>query len=439
MDSETRIKYLTKKPARPPKPKGSSRKKSRRHSLAPKSIIRKEEIVELSISDLKPHPVNQEVYGEKPDVTDLMKRIENDGQLKSIYVNSGGTILSGHRRTAALKKLKKKTVQAIIIDFKTQKEETNFVLSCNSYRPKTRENLIREAMVWEKNNKKDFKATHKYEKLRDKVADLFNLNPGGEKGCGRSYSNAKAVIEFIDEYRATKTGDVDIILKALNHQSIDSAYRSIKVILKIWKLAKLKKGPKKKVGKKLHTTLRDQGVNMAEVKISKMDNPPDSNDKGKGGDVFMKHSRKKFGPSNWKNLDRKDLEKVSRNRPSLNIDLKKFAKDDVGTEKLLKAMEYSFGHQGDVYVEPEPINTNRYEKGKYKKLANYKGVSMKIDEEKGKIHLKAKDEFSDLELIGQLLAGLNRKKLKRMLVIAGHKGEIDTFGGYEEEDFEEEE
>lgn len=77
-----------------------------------------EQIVELPLSDLDADHVFQYRSGDL-DVAELKQSISQDGQMVPIMVRNVGSrysIVSGHRRTEALRQLKRKTVKAIVLN-----------------------------------------------------------------------------------------------------------------------------------------------------------------------------------------------------------------------------------------------------------------------------------------------------------------------------------
>ena len=49
------------------------------------------------ITDIKPHPINDQIYS-TTDLSDLKNSIEINGQLEPIVVNKDNTIISGNKK-----------------------------------------------------------------------------------------------------------------------------------------------------------------------------------------------------------------------------------------------------------------------------------------------------------------------------------------------------
>src|SRR5215470_8837572 len=84
---------------------------------------KKEEVTEkkgkagkVTLTELKPHPRQQEVFADLPDeqLEELATDMKLNGQLVPIEVLPGGTIICGHQRVRAARKLGWDSVRAII-------------------------------------------------------------------------------------------------------------------------------------------------------------------------------------------------------------------------------------------------------------------------------------------------------------------------------------
>ena len=81
----------------------------------------------MKVTDLKPHPKNEEIYGHDEDVSDLVEKIRKSNQVHTLTVNSQGIILAGHRRRKACMELGIKEVNVEVIDFDTPEEEIEYI------------------------------------------------------------------------------------------------------------------------------------------------------------------------------------------------------------------------------------------------------------------------------------------------------------------------
>lgn len=101
----------------------------------------------MKISDLKPHPKNEEIYGHNEDISDLLEKIKRSGQVHTLVVTSNGVVLAGHRRLRACKELGIEEVDVEVIDFDTPEQEVEYLIDNNATREKSDEQKAREAIV----------------------------------------------------------------------------------------------------------------------------------------------------------------------------------------------------------------------------------------------------------------------------------------------------
>lgn len=74
------------------------------------------EFIELEPDELKPHPVNDAIYGEIDVDQSLVDNIQRKGQLEPIIINQNNIIISGQRRWLAIKQINDKKLPQITVD-----------------------------------------------------------------------------------------------------------------------------------------------------------------------------------------------------------------------------------------------------------------------------------------------------------------------------------
>ena len=94
--------------------------------------------------ELKPHPLNIEIYGEENVDSDLVKSIKLKGILEPLVIKEDNTILSGHRRWKAAKSLKLDKLPCRIITFSDPLEEMEALIEFNRQRKKTVSQMMME-------------------------------------------------------------------------------------------------------------------------------------------------------------------------------------------------------------------------------------------------------------------------------------------------------
>jgi phage N-6-adenine-methyltransferase len=95
--------------------------------------------------ELKPHPLNTDIYGEESPDQDLVSSIRNKGILEPLVIRADGTILSGHRRWMATKELALSKVPCRVIYFSDPLDEEEALIEFNRQREKTFTQKMRES------------------------------------------------------------------------------------------------------------------------------------------------------------------------------------------------------------------------------------------------------------------------------------------------------
>ena len=100
----------------------------------------------MKISVITANPTNDEIY-DKTDLSSLVGSIDQNGLLEPIVVTKTGTIISGHRRFAAVKELGWEDVDVRIVDVEN---EVIALIEHNRYRTKSEKDVLRESRFLEK-------------------------------------------------------------------------------------------------------------------------------------------------------------------------------------------------------------------------------------------------------------------------------------------------
>lgn len=64
-------------------------------------------IVRKKISELNPHPYNEEIYGANESIDELVASIRKTGKVATLTITDNDVIISGHRRWKSCKQLVK--------------------------------------------------------------------------------------------------------------------------------------------------------------------------------------------------------------------------------------------------------------------------------------------------------------------------------------------
>ena len=199
-------------------------------------------IVRKKISELKPHPYNEEIYGTNESIDELVASMRKSGIVTIMTITDDNVIIAGHRRWKSCKQLVAEgdkrfcEVNCEVKEFDNEWEELEYLVIDNNSRDKTMEQKAREAQllieVEKKKAEKRRLATLKQNsstevpemaqrekgKTRDIVAKKLKMKSGHE------VERAVKSVETID--KLTETGrkdDAELIRDTLNNTSASTA------------------------------------------------------------------------------------------------------------------------------------------------------------------------------------------------------------------------
>ena len=89
------------------------------------------------VSELKTNTLSLAIYGNHEDVSDLTESIRKHGLLSPLVIKPDGTILSGHRRFAAIRELGWDEVECSLFEPRNAVDEEIYVIEANRSRQKT--------------------------------------------------------------------------------------------------------------------------------------------------------------------------------------------------------------------------------------------------------------------------------------------------------------
>lgn len=199
-------------------------------------------IVRKKISELKPHPYNEEIYGTNESIDELVASIRKTGKVATLIITDDNVIISGHRRWKSCQRLVEEgntrfnSVNCEIEHFVDSLDEIESLIIYNDTRIKSMEQKAREAQVLidiERQKAKKRQATSTGGDKPQLVAEP----PQAEKGktrdivakklkmkSGREVERAVKSVETID--KLTETGrkdDAELIRDTLNNTSASTA------------------------------------------------------------------------------------------------------------------------------------------------------------------------------------------------------------------------
>lgn len=207
-------------------------------------------IVQKNVSELKPHPRNEEIYGTNESIDELVETMRKSGIVTTLTITDNDVIIAGHRRWKSCKQLIAEgdkrfyAVNCEVKEFDNEWEELEYLVINNNSREKTMEQKAREAQILIEAEKEKAKlrklATQNNkaaEKIKEKIADVAELSPQLNSGkardivakklkmkSGREVERAVKSIETIDKLIETgRKDDADLIRDTLNNKSVSAA------------------------------------------------------------------------------------------------------------------------------------------------------------------------------------------------------------------------
>lgn len=134
------------------------------------------------ITDIKPHPINDQIYT-TTDLTDLKNSIKVNGQLEPIVVNKENTIISGHRRYFSMIQLGFTECEIRIVD---HENELISLIEYNQQRKKTATDLSNEIKILEEEYKKKGLGQGKRNDMKGSSSQKIYIDMTNRLGIGLS-------------------------------------------------------------------------------------------------------------------------------------------------------------------------------------------------------------------------------------------------------------
>lgn len=102
------------------------------------------EVQKILLSELKPNPFNESIYGPVGNVDDLAESIRQHGQMSPMLFRPDKTLISGHRRLAAMLQIGLEEADCIVFEPKNPTEEETLLIECNRARNKSMVQIRKE-------------------------------------------------------------------------------------------------------------------------------------------------------------------------------------------------------------------------------------------------------------------------------------------------------
>ena len=176
-------------------------------------------IIQMKVSELKPHPINSTIYHDNPDAQkELIHSINLNGLLEPLVINRSNMVISGHRRLQALKEIGWEKCDCRLSEFEN---EIIALIQLNSYRVKVESEIVREAELLKTEYSKQIK---KGRPLKGEVRDGKNWSiVNVSEKLGVSTTKLKKLIS-IKKHEPSLLEKVDLGLI-----SVEQAYQKVRL------------------------------------------------------------------------------------------------------------------------------------------------------------------------------------------------------------------
>lgn len=188
---------------------------------------------EVSVSELRSHPINCKIYGEQEDDTVLEEMIRQSNWIKPLLATPNGDVVGGNRRLRVAQRVGYEKLAIEVREFADDEAILEALLLDNASREKSNEQKIREARIWipietEKANrrrgKKELQENFPGTPVKGQVRDIIAARVG--LGSGRNFQKADKVLTLAENLRSSDPERAATLLDFLNNQSINAAYMS---------------------------------------------------------------------------------------------------------------------------------------------------------------------------------------------------------------------
>jgi ParB family transcriptional regulator, chromosome partitioning protein len=176
-------------------------------------------IIQMKVSELKPHPINSTIYNDNPDThKELIHSINLNGLLEPLVINRSNMVISGHRRLQALKEIGWEKCDCRLSEFEN---EIIALIQLNSYRIKVESEIVREAELLKTEYSKQIK---KGRPLKGEIRDGKNWSiVNVSEKLGVSTTKLKKLLS-IKNYEPALLEKVDMGII-----SVEQAYQKIRL------------------------------------------------------------------------------------------------------------------------------------------------------------------------------------------------------------------
>lgn len=185
-------------------------------------------------NDLRPHPMNEEVYGDRADA-DLIESVRSKGVLNPILITTDNLIVSGHRRWGAAIAAGLDTVPVVITPIDDPLAIEEALIESNRQRQKTNEQIGREYKrlkhIYNERLSRQGTNQHTINRASSSREDEAKPTARAAAELGVSQPTAhriEAVVNRIDHLHANGKTDEAVHLRQELNRSANAAYNTVR-------------------------------------------------------------------------------------------------------------------------------------------------------------------------------------------------------------------
>tara|TARA_A100001015_G_scaffold317947_1_gene436305 strand:- start:39 stop:1814 length:1776 start_codon:yes stop_codon:yes gene_type:complete len=200
--------------------------------------------MKIKISDIKPNPINDEIYTQT-DLSTLKQSLELNGQLEPIVLNKDNLIVSGHRRYFSILQLGWEDVEVRYVDYDN---DVIALIEHNQTRMKSTSDILNESRILEQEYRKQLGGQGKRTDVKGQKRFNVSIEIANKTGVGLSKLKQ---IKSIGNYEPKLIDKIDS-----GEMSVSKAYKYVQDKY----ISRNRKSPDEKLKIKLKNFIRNEDI-----------------------------------------------------------------------------------------------------------------------------------------------------------------------------------
>lgn len=192
----------------------------------------------MRIAELRPHPLNEEIYGDRADA-DLVASIAERGVLNPILISPSRLIISGHRRWGAAAAAGHDSVPVVYFGSDDPLDIAEALIESNRQRQKTNEQIGREykqlkTIIHEREARRGNQYTESASASQEAEAKPTKKAAASLGVSQPTAVRAEAVVDAIDALRSVGKAEEAKELSSELERSVKGAYEKVRSATTYW-------------------------------------------------------------------------------------------------------------------------------------------------------------------------------------------------------------